>query len=130
MNQALEAAAEERQRQPDCACNLQRRWQEQRAGKLRNNPADQLFLILTVERTAAVGRRQRRNRRCSIVKLSDRADDILCVEYTRLILQIRLQQISLLQRHAVLLHAHAKPSAAFVFNECFHNLELPPAYFR
>ena len=85
-----------------------------------------------------MGRRQRRNRRCSIVKLSDRADDILavtdvaddstagalvhgCVEYTRLILQIRLQQISLLQRHAVLLHAHAKPSAAFVFNECFHS---------
>ena len=138
VNQALEAAAEERQRQPDRACNLQRRWQEQRAGKLRNNLADQLFLILTVERTAAVGRRQRRNRRCSIVKLSDRADDILavtdvaddstagalvhgCVEYTRLILQIRLQQISLLQRHAVLLHAHAKPSAAFVFNECFHS---------
>ena len=138
VHQALETAAEERQRQPDRACNLQRRWQEQRAGKLRNNLADQLFLILTVERTTAVGRRQRRDRRCSIVKLSDRADDILavtdvaddstagalvhgCVEYTRLILQIRLQQISLLQRHAVLLHAHAKPSAAFVFNECFHS---------
>ena len=113
VHQALEAAAEERQRQPDRACNLQRRWQEQRAGKLRNNLADQLFLILTVERTAAVGRRQRRDRRCSVVKLSDRADDILavtdvaddstagalvhgCAEYTRLILQIRLQQISLL----------------------------------
>ena len=47
VNQALETAAEERQRQPDRACNLQRRWQEQRAGKLRNNLADQLFLILT-----------------------------------------------------------------------------------
>ena len=112
-------------------------------GKLRNNLADQLFLILTVERAAAVGRRQRRNRRCSIVKLSDRADDILavtdvaddstagalvhgCVEYTRLILQIRLQQISLLQRHAVLLHAHTKPSAASCSMNAFI-VKLPPA---
>ena len=138
VNQALEAATKERQRQPNRAGNLQRRRQEQRAGKLGDDLADQLFLILAVERTAAVGRRQRRDRRCSIVKLRNRADDILtaadvadngtagalvhgCVQYARLRLQIRLQQVGLLERHAVLLHAHADTTAAFMFNICFHN---------
>ena len=123
---------------------MERRGQEQRAGELGDDLADQLFLIFAIEGAAAVGRRQRRDGRRGIVECRDRADDVRAVadiadngtagalmhgrvQHARLVLQIRLEQISLLECHAVLLHTHAKPAAAFVFNICFH-MRLPPTY--
>ena len=132
MQQAVQAAADERERQPAGADRRQRRGQEQAAAEAGQNFADQLFLILTVERAAAVRRGQRLNGLALIGEAADGVEDSFALaaavvdddaagalmhrglRHSAAVLKIRFDEVGLLERHTILRQTDAHTPMAFV----------------